>query len=72
MKRGFSGNATILAMVLLTTQNGAVASEALHLGGCGGMPPGKFCISDLLRSFLVQSGSNSDRYFLEIYLIMGG
>ena len=52
----------------LTTEKGAVSPEARHLGGSGGMPPGKFWISDLLRTFLVQSVSNRDRYSLGIHL----
>ena len=59
-------------MVVLTSENGAVAREARHLGGSGGMPPRKFWVSDLLRSFLVQSGGNRDCYFLAIYLNMDG
>ena len=38
------------------------APQARHLVGSGGMPPGKVWISDVLRSFLVQSESNGDRY----------
>ena len=41
MKGGFSGDATILAVVVLTTENGAVAREARHLGGFGACPPRK-------------------------------
>ena len=41
MKGGFSGDAAILAVVVLTTENGVVAREARHLGGFGGMPPRK-------------------------------
>ena len=51
----------------LTTEKGAVSREARHLGGFGGMPPRKFWISDILRFFLVQSGSNRDRYSFGIY-----
>ena len=54
----------------LTTEKGAVSREARNLGGSGGMPPPRkiLLISDLLRSFLVQSGCNRDRYSLGIYL----
>ena len=53
----------------LTTEKGVVLREARHLGESGGMPPpGKFWFSDLMISFLVQSGSNRDRYSLGIYL----
>ena len=72
MKGGFGGHRRILAMGVLTTENGAVACEASHLGKSGGMPPGKFWISELVRSFLVQSGSNRDHYSLGIYLNMNG
>ena len=43
----------------------------VHLGESGGMTPplqGIFWISYILRSFLVQPGSNRDRYFLVIHL----
>ena len=49
----------------------AVAGEARQLGGLWACPPSsprKFWISDLLRSFLAQSGSNHDRYYLGIRL----
>ena len=61
-KGGFSGDPRILAMELLATENNAIARKAHHIGVSGGMPPGKFWILDHLRSFLVQSGSNRDRY----------
>ena len=52
----------------LTTEKGVVLRETRHLGDLGACPLGKCWISDLLRSFLVQSGSNRDRYSLGIYL----
>ena len=41
MKGGFSDDTKILAMVVLTTENGAVAHEARHVGGSWVMPPRK-------------------------------
>ena len=70
MKGGFSGDRRNLAMGVLTMENAAVACEARHLGGSGGMLPRE--ILDLLRLFLVQSGSNRDRYSLGIYLNRDG
>ena len=69
---GFQWRRRILSMVVLTRENGAVAREVRHLGGSGACPPRKFWVSDLLRSFLVQSGGNRDRYSLGIYLNMDG
>ena len=67
MKEGFNGDPRILPMgYSLTTEKGAVSREARHLGGSGGMLPQKNF--DLLRSVLVQYGSNRDRYSLGIYL----
>ena len=65
-ERGFQYH-RILAMGVLTMENGAVARKANHLGGSGGMPPRRI-LNFRLRSFLVQSGSNRDRYTLGIYL----
>ena len=39
MKGGFSRDRRILAIGVLTTENGIVAREARHVGGSGGMPP---------------------------------
>ena len=38
-ERVFQWRRRNLAMVVLTRENGAVAREARHLGGFGGMPP---------------------------------
>ena len=51
MKGGFSGDATILTVMVLTTENGAVARKACHLVGFGGMPPRK--ILDFRHSEIV-------------------
>ena len=63
----------IVGFYLWSTQTqlkkGALLRQARRVGGSGGMPPpGKCWISDLLRSFLVQSGSNRDRYSSGILL----
>ena len=41
MKGGFSSYRRILAMGVLTTENGTVARKARHVGVSGGMPPRK-------------------------------
>ena len=48
MKGGFSGNPKILAMGVLTTENGAVVHEVSHLGGSVGMPPRKILDSVII------------------------
>ena len=55
---GISGDRRILAM-------GVLRRAKRHLRGVGACPPGKVWISNVLRSFLVQSG---DRYYLGIHL----
>ena len=39
MKGNFGGDSRILAMGVLTTENGTVAREARYLGGSGACPP---------------------------------
>ena len=70
MAGGFSGDPGILPMGVLThnLKRGSFARSAPPRGVWGNASPGKFWISDLLKSFLVQSGSNRDRYSLGIYL----
>ena len=41
MKRGFQWCRRILAIVVLTRENGAVARKARHQGGSGACPPRK-------------------------------
>ena len=60
-EREFQWRRRILAMVVLTRENGAVAC-----------PLGKFWVSDLLISFLVQSGSIRESYSFGIHLNMDG
>ena len=69
-KGGFSGDPRILPIGVLTHngKGGSFARSAPSRGVWGHATPGKFWISDLLRSFLVQSGSNRDRYSIGIYL----
>ena len=66
-KEGFSGDPRILAMGVLTKENGAVVCETCHLKSLG-----SFWISDLLRLILVHTGCNYDCYSLGIYLNMDG
>ena len=72
MKGGFSGDAMVLDRGAHSGKWGGRTQSAQSRGVWGHAPSRKFWISDLLRSFLVQTGSNHDRYSHGIYLNIDG